>query len=191
MSTISWFFTCFLFAFQIMVSGQSDYLSQLKNSEHVERAFYFYPSTLRVLNPGDDPHFYKVIRGIKKVAILRMDNVDPKIMPETIRHLMTEEAYVDLMSMDAPGYRIRTLGKDEPMEYILFIEANNDRYIVSIQGQVNVLQLPSTFESLSQDDSEGNFIVGDLVSRIQGRNERGFHESRDSTRQDSIQNPEP
>ena len=121
-----------------------------------------------------------------------MDDVKKEIMTNSVEALLTNESYSELLTLDAAEYRIRALGRDDPMEYVLFIEVEDDQFIISILGQVNVLQLPTMFRNISQADSTQNFGVADLLSRIRGnREDSRRRQPADTTQQDSIQNLEP
>lgn len=182
-----------LLALKFTLFGQSEIIKQLKSDHLVEASFYFYPSTLRAFNQGDIPEFNRLIREIKKVSIFYLgDNYTDKKMAELRSNTLKTEGCETLLSIKGRELNLYVMGKEEPSEYIIFMDTQEGHYITELLGTMDLWQIPKLYRKIRNEASSFDQGLLSLVSRVKGHKEAKAVMPVDSVKADTMlsQNPE-
>jgi hypothetical protein len=158
-----------LFSVFIILSGCSSSsnefckaVSDFKENTGNITSFYFYNSTLRMVNFTHDPSYDKLISDVKKIRVLTLKNekedLDQKRMI-ALANQIHKESFVDMMQMKQQGYTIMVFMKkhnDQPIEFIGMGYDLKSCFIVDLLGSIPVSVLPSLIN--------GNFKMAGLNS---------------------------
>lgn len=176
-----------ILALHISLYGQSETIRQLKPDGLVEASFYFYPSTLRALNQDDNPEFNKLIREIKKMSIFRLDDSCTQEKMEEIRSsAIHKEAYESLLSLESQEFDIYVIGKEKPSEFIIFIDAEPERYITDVLGSIDLWQIPKLYRKVRRGFSTFDSGLSAVLGRVQGQKKSKPEMPADSIKSDTL-----
>ncbi|MEM6319784.1 MAG: DUF4252 domain-containing protein [Bacteroidota bacterium] len=162
--------------------GQSATVQSLKDSNRVQISFYFYPSTLRMLNFQNDPAISELIRDIQRLHLLSLrDDFTATEYYETIDQLLNEEGYEEYFIWDDVASEVQILGKASEQRIIGLANYEQKHYIVDLQGTVDLLKLPDFYRQMTQADSTKalsgfSFIFDNMVAEAQNKKEREQYE---------------
>lgn len=131
----------------LSVSGfsQSQTVDQIIEKLNTWDVFYLYPSTLRMLNPENNPSYNQLIYDVEKVKILILDQEKhdiPSIYDELIAGL-DREHFETLMEMDEQDNAYRIFGytnpKGEISDFVGIVRTGNDSQLVfEVEGELNM-----------------------------------------------------
>lgn len=176
-----------ILALHFSLYGQSETIRELKLDAVVEASFYFYPSTLRALNQGDNLEFNNLIRAIKKMSIFRLDDsCTHEKMTEIRSSTMQLEGYEALLSVEGPKFDLHVIGKEEPSEYIIFIDAEGERYIADILGSIDLWQIPKLYRKIKREDSSFDSGIIAVLGRVQGHQKSKPEMPQDTIKPDTL-----
>ncbi|MEM9916604.1 MAG: hypothetical protein AAF990_00830 [Bacteroidota bacterium] len=145
-------------------------LDSLSQENKVENSYFVYPSILRMLNLNNDSSFNALVRDVRRLRLmnLRVDSFSFDQMNDFSVGLQEKEQYDTYMEIEDTDQVIYLLGKDSPQKVVALANLQDRYYIVDIDGQLNMLQLPKLIESFSNMDStqtSGFSTFFDLISR--------------------------
>ncbi len=112
-------------------------------------AFYFYPGVIRALNFSKDSSYYTIVKDIKKLKIITLNNDKDSISPEQIRVLTSnirKESFVDLMQMKQNNKQILIFMQKEnekPREFLGVVYGGNSLMIIDLLGVVPISAISS------------------------------------------------
>ena len=172
--------------------AQSRTLQQLKETNQIERKFYFYPSTLRMLNLQQNPEFNALIKDIRKLIFFKMrrDTFGLDQFSHTLSELKQKESFEEYMEIQGGEQKLFVLGKERPYNTVILTKQQNEYYLAEIIGQINVLQIPNLYRKISEGDStiQNGFVnIFDLMG---GSNQQADHEE-DTNPLETDSLPEP
>lgn len=135
------------------VGAQIETFSEL-DQRMVSRGYYFYPSVLRIINQGDDPAFYSLIRDVDLVVAYRMHFGAKDSTFSGLTESVSELSFVEYLDVNNRDYKILVYGREDPNETILLIGEKDRGLALDILGPVNVLALTQLTQTLSADNSD-------------------------------------
>jgi hypothetical protein len=112
-------------------------------------SFFFYPSTIRMLNFENDTSFNALIKDIEKLKVLSFNNDKDSITPEQItilRNNIYKESFVDLLQMKQDNQQIMIFLRKEnskPREFLGIVYSGKNLTIVDLLGSIPISSLPS------------------------------------------------
>ena len=184
--------------------GQSEIIKEIRNDEtKIRTGYYFYPSTLRMVNLERDPNFDKLVKPIQKLSFisLRRDQFDAAKLRGIADELIQEEQCESYAEMNGPDNTLFVLGNDQ-IDYTCILARNEeDYYIAEVSGKIDIMQLTKLYEKIQTADSTGTNAFLDVFSLMNTDNEnqrkrearrKKWEEEKkmkaDSIRADSIKN---
>ncbi len=149
-----------LFGGQVLGFGQSETLQRLKDSDQVGHQFFFYPSTLRMLNLQGDKAYNAMVKDIDKLVFyqLRHDGFSPSDWAKTVESIQGGDRFEEYLVVEAKDQELRMLGKGD--ETVFLAHYDDTYYVAEVSGSIDVTQLPAVYETLSQRDTtlESGFL---------------------------------
>ncbi len=122
---------------------------------HKKRAFCFYPSTLRMLNISHNADFDKLVSGIEKLLIYKLDSVSRagrayEVMLEEYKN----EGYDEYINMYGGGKDIQLLGNSErsKMEYVGIVMDKDNHLAFYMKGDIGWEQIPQLVSAFQNED---------------------------------------
>jgi hypothetical protein len=143
-----------LIAVFLPASGQEDRFKEFAEN-HKVRTFCFYPSTLRMLNIGGNPDFDKMVSGIEKLLVYKLDSIsraDRLYNPilDTYRESGYEE-YITIFGGDKEVYVLGS-GKYENNEFIGIVMYEQNSIAFLLKGNIGWEELPKIFNNIKDGD---------------------------------------
>lgn len=163
-------FSCCLLLFSCGGNESSSTLLELRDKKQVRMSLELSPSTLRMLNVQRDTAYDNMVRGIDKLSILIMNpsSFDQTAFYDANDRLMNEEGYEEYMTWEGEGYQLNILGNQEIDKMVGLTYYQSAYYILDLKGTIDLTQLPSMYESLSNQDSDkksGLSYIFDMIKQ--------------------------
>ena len=166
MIKFSFFLLCL--SIQLCLQGQpARVFEQLRESGKANRSFYLYPSTLRMINLEDIEEFNEMIKDLKKVIFLRMEPEQfGKADLITLKsEFMAENRFEEYLIIENTDRQVYILGRDKPVETVILTNIDEGCYLATIEGSLDLLQLPRFLQILSENDREFKTYFSNLYQQ--------------------------
>jgi len=152
-------------------------VNQLKESEKIEGAYCFYPSTMRMLNFQNIASIDKLVKDVNKMIVLSMntDSFSYEDLYDLSSQLQEQEAYDLYLEMTANDFQYVVLGKESPDRAMALVSQDDKCYIVDIKGRLNFMELSNAIDDISSTDSlntSGYAMIFDMFKDDSNREER-------------------
>lgn len=182
--------------------GESEIMRALRETDRVfdnptavRASYFFYPSTMRMVNIDDMPNWNGAIKDVRRLSVLSMwsDRFDQK---EIALRLEEEEGFSLYAEMENEYSDIKILGRNNGAEAVFMIKDSTTNYVFHLLGKVNYVKLMKLSTDLRDTEKRGKGI--DFLMKALSQDEeraarqRHYQERRDKReaaeklRQDSI-----
>ncbi len=127
----------------------SEAVTKFKDNFGNTTSFYFYNSTLKMVNFAQDASFDNLVKDIKKVRVItfKSDKVDLSREKMTILVAnLHKESYVDMMQVSKDGFNILVFAQKRHEKPVKFLGLGYDLksfYIIDLVGNIPISRLPS------------------------------------------------
>ncbi|MEM9824523.1 MAG: hypothetical protein AAF985_25780 [Bacteroidota bacterium] len=154
----------------------SPLIEELKDTKKVEKAYYLYPSTLRMLNFQDDPSINKLVKEVDRLVVMKLysDSFNYEKIVDLSTKFQEQEQYEVYLEIENEEQKIYLLGNEK--KTIALGNYDSSYYMADIQGQLNLLVLPEVIESFSSRDNNagtnGISMLFDLIGKNAKKEER-------------------
>lgn len=168
--------------------AQNALLEQLKEEDKINFSFYFYPSTLRMINFQQDTAFNRMIRNIKKLSFYKLDAEysDSTNLLKLATNFMEQEKYEPYLEVEDTEYQVQIMGIESGKEWMSVATIEGETYMTYVEGSINWLEIPKVYEKIKQDTSTqtGFNILFDYFQESQQRDKsrRERHKQREEER---------
>ncbi len=140
--------------------SQSKTLLKLKEDEKIVHPFYFYPSTLRMINLGGDKTYNDLVKDVRKLIFfkLKSDSFGAEDFDLTLEKLMTEELYEEYIVVEGGDQEIHMVGKTNSTVMLGYYD--DAYYMAELQGNIDVMRVPELYNKIANADStfQNNFL---------------------------------
>jgi len=159
-------------------SGESEIMRELRktnqvfgNAALIQTSYFFYPSTMRMVNIDDMPNWNEAVKDVRRLSILSMwsDRFDRKKQAEVITNLEAKENFSLYAEMDDKHSGFKLLGRENGTEAILFYNDSTVNYIVHLLGKLNYVKLMKLSADLREAETKGTGI--DFLVKAMGQDE--------------------
>lgn len=184
-------FVAFLAA--AVVNGQSNTIKRYIEEDRTGHRFYFYPSTLRMLNLEGDEEYYEMIKHVDKLVFFpfKEDRFDDEAFQAGI-HSLAVENFEEYLSMEAAdGAKLYISGKSNPFETVALARVDGQYYAADLQGSINILQMTKLYQKIAERDtafSQGFFNIFELINRDRPQKDRSNGKKANQEKQQSKEN---
>ncbi len=141
----------FLLTFSSVICAQSSAVTEFKDNHETALAFYFYPSTLRMINLQRNPEFDEMIKDIKKARFFKLDSgvvTQPDLT--TLGNDLRKAGYEEMMMMKSKGNDIEVLGLEKHTPEIVVISRNGyECMLLEVTGMINIAKIPKLIDAFS------------------------------------------
>lgn len=125
--------------------------------KHNERAFCFYPSSLRMINIGDNPEFDEFVNNINKLLVYKLDSVS--VADKLYTGMLDDfkkSGYEEVISIVGGGNLTSVMISPKNIENQLvgIIITNNISIAVYMNGTVDYAKIPNLISTIN----DGSFI---------------------------------
>ncbi len=138
----------------LVVSAQEDKFKDFAE-EHSDRAFCFYPSTIRMLNVGNNPEFNNMVSDIEKILVYKLDSIS---IADKLYSSMLDDfrslGYEEFISVNGGGMETRLLGNlQNPVNQYIGVFINDDISLTFyMKGDISLEKIPNLISSFNNDD---------------------------------------
>ena len=211
------FFTFFLLLTMFLLNGctfngrgESEILRNLRATERVydrskivKSSYFFYPSTMRMVNIDDLPNWNEVINDVRRLGILTMwpDHFDDEKQKEVVEDLKEKENFSMYAEMEDQHLNFKLLGRKRGREAILIYNDSTVNYVIHLLGKINYVKLMKLSGDLRDMESPGagiellkNTMERDGAWATRSKNRQIRNEKRKAAEQlkkDSIEAAQP
>ena len=146
---------CFLLT---SLLAQSRTIKDLKTEEAIRTGYYLYPSTIRMLNLGDDPQLNRLVKDVRKLSLLNMrpDKFDQDKMSATVDRLQQKEQMETYLEIQNDSLHLIVLGDQNDRELITIARSKEDFYIAELEGTLNLGVIPKLIDNFNNRDTSQN-----------------------------------
>ncbi len=138
----------------LSVNGQENLFKDFADS-HKERAFCFYPSTLRMLNIGGNPEFNEMVSNIEKLLVYKLDSISTadKLYLDMINDFK-EINYEEFVSIHGGDTYVSILGNSDRtnMSYVGIILQEDLSLALFLKGNIGWEEIPKMINSFQEED---------------------------------------
>lgn len=105
---------------------------------------FFYPSTLKMLNPNNDPDLAAIIDGIEEIRVLNYNKAEQRFGATEINTLkkdLQEETYNNLMAINEKGNTINLYGRDKKgktVGFVAIVENSSNLIVIDLIGTIDI-----------------------------------------------------
>ena len=146
----------FILTVFLSVKGQEDLFKDFAEN-HKQRAFCFYPSTLRMLNIGNNPEFNNMVGGIEKLLIYKLDSISraDKLYHSMIDNFKSKgfEEFVTVCGGESEIFLLGSPGKKDK-EYVGVVVKEDISLAFFMKGDISWEEIPKMLNNIK----EGDFI---------------------------------
>lgn len=140
----------------LSVNGQEDLFKDFAEN-HKERAFCFYPSTLRMLNISGNPEFNEMVNNIDKLLVYKLDSISgaDKLYAKMIDDYKSN-GFEEFVFIEGGGNDMYLLGspQEEDKEFVGIVVNDEFSLAFFLKGDIGWEQIPKMISSFQ----EGDFI---------------------------------
>lgn len=138
----------------LSVNAQEDLFKDFAES-HKERAFCFYPSTLRMLNIANNPEFNEIVNDIDKLLIYKLDSISgaDKLYIKMIDDFKSN-GFEEYVFIEGGGNDMYLLGSTQlkDKEYVGIVINDEISLAFFLKGDIGWEQIPKMISSFQKGD---------------------------------------
>jgi hypothetical protein len=147
-----------LLPFAPALRAQHTLFRELRENPGTERAFYFYPSTLRMINLSGNPDFDELMSEVEKLVVYDFDSAQSRSLDlNGFRSSLLTQSFEEWMSVRQEGMDIQVYGLDRRRknpEMIAIVRSDGEVMMVDLIGLINPVRLPE----LIRNFDSGQFL---------------------------------
>ena len=158
-------------------NGESNILRELRatelilngNSEFVQTSYFFYPSTMRMVNIDNLPNWNEAIKEVRRLSVLSMwsDRFDQAKQTEIVGALEAKENFSIYAEMDDKYSNFKLLGRKNGSEAVLIYNDSTVNYVVHLLGKINYVKLMKLSADLREMETKGTGI--EFLTKAMGK----------------------
>lgn len=151
-------FLLILFSLTVFLSvqGQESLFKEFADA-HKERAFCFYPSTLRMLNISGNPDFNEAVSGVDKLLVYTLDSISvADRLYDGMLNDYRNKGFEEYISISGGTYTASLLVSPNTadMQYVGVFGDESSTMAFYLTGDLKWEEIPKMFNSIK----EGDFI---------------------------------
>jgi len=112
-------------------------------SDLIQTSYFFYPSTMRMVNVDDMPHWNEAVQDVRRLSVMSMwpDRFDASKRAEVIEGLQSEENFSLYAELEDKYSDFKLLGRENGREAILIYNDSTANYVIHLLGKLNYVKL--------------------------------------------------
>ncbi len=159
-------------------NGESEVMRELRKTDYVfgtseliQNSYFFYPSTMRMVNIDRMPNWDEAIRDVRRLSIFSMwpDRFDQAKRNEVVADLEEKENFSLYAEMEDKYSDFKLLGRNNGTEAILIYNDSTVNYVVHLLGKLNYVKLMKLSADLRDTEKRGAGL--DLLVKAMGQDE--------------------
>ena len=122
---------------------------------HKDRKFCFYPSTLRMINIGQNPDYNDLVNGIEKLLVYTLDSAAKA--SQSYKSVITsykKSGFEEYISMSGGKTSFILYGKENEDEnqFVGVMKSEDALYAFYMRGRIGWQKIPALMQSFQTDD---------------------------------------
>jgi hypothetical protein len=138
----------------LSLSAQEDRFKEFAES-HKDRAFCFYPSTLRMLNIGDQQEFNNLVNNVEKLLVYKLDSISgaDKLYSNMIEDYKSD-GFEEYVKIEGGGNDMLILGSPAgaEKEFVGIVIDDEISLAFFLRGEVGWEEIPKMISSFQNGD---------------------------------------
>ncbi len=137
-------FLIFILLSPTLLWAQSKSVTRFRADFKENANAFFYPSTLKMLNPNSDPDLAAIIDGIEEIRVLNYNKAEQRFGASEINTLkknLQEETYNNLMAINEKGNTINLYGRDKKgktVGFVAIVENSSNLIVIDLIGTIDI-----------------------------------------------------
>lgn len=146
---------------------KKDSLADFKERVSVRKAFYFEPSTLRMINLQENEDFNEMVKNVREGRYYIVDiNQHADSAVNFLKEEILKEGYEELMSIKSKHNDIAIYAVEEKNPTVVAIARTDTVYnIVEMQGMINVVKIPKILDTFKNNEFLNILSLSDKKKR--------------------------
>jgi len=183
----------FTFLFAISAHAQSKAIKRIVEKGLHETNLFFYPSTLRMLNVGKDPDWYKLVSGVRHLRLLMFDK-DSMLLAEKSALLaeLSSEGYEEAMTFrdsDISALVLAYYEGDKMQGLAAIVVQESQSLLIELDGSVDPMRLYDIVQNGIDIPVLDSYFKDKRDEEERGKKYQEFHKSleeEEMEKQDSL-----
>ncbi len=184
-------------------SGESEIMRKMRvkerlnaDSELIRASYFFYPSTMRMVNIDDMSNWNEAIKDVRRLSVFSMWP-DRFKLNEVAENLKTKENFSLYAEMEEAYSSFSLLGRENGTEAIFMYSDTTSCYVFHLLGKLDYVKLMKLSGDLRDEENRGTGISYLLKSieneekwagrRRKYQDRRKAHEAAEQLKKDSIE----
>ncbi|MBN2805021.1 MAG: DUF4252 domain-containing protein [Prolixibacteraceae bacterium] len=137
-------FVIFILLSPTLLWAQSKSVTRFRADFKENTNAFFYPSTLKMLNPNNDPDLAAIIDGIEEIRVLNYNKAEQRFGASeitTLKKNLQEETYNNLMAINEKGNTINLYGRDKKgktVGFVAIVENTSSLIVIDLIGTIDI-----------------------------------------------------
>ena len=138
----------------LLSCNKTDSITRFSEENKMDKQYYVYPSTLRMVNLEENEEYYKLIEGFEKGQFFSLLNTpENSNLISKLKDDMTKEGFEEAMFYKSKDRDVTVylLEKNTP-KIAAILEGDSTFNIVQVEGLINITKLPALLEYFDTAD---------------------------------------
>jgi hypothetical protein len=153
-------FICLFIWVSMAAQSQSRSISRFRSDFKENSNMFFYSSTLKMLNPDNNPELADVIKGIDEIRVLNYTKAQQPFKKQDITNLknaLQEEGYNIIMMVNQQGNAINLYNREKhgnTVGFVALIENSESMILVDLIGNIDVkkfMELKGKLDAMKEE----------------------------------------
>lgn len=134
----------------LLSCNRTDSITRFSKENKMDKQYYVYPSTLRMVNLEENEEYYKLIEGFKKGQFYSLSiSAENTGLVNELKDDMMDEGYEEVMFYKSRDRDVTVYLWERKVPKIAAIVENDSTYnIIQVEGLVNIAKFPELMEYL-------------------------------------------
>jgi hypothetical protein len=139
----------------ILIScSRKDSITRFGEENKMDRQYYLYPSTLRMVNLEKDEEYYDMVEGFKKGVFYSLSSTpENSALVKKLQHDLIKEGYEEAMQYRSGEQNVTVYVWDKKTPKIAAILKSDSTFnVMQMEGMIHIVKIPELLESFDKAD---------------------------------------
>ena len=138
----------------LLSCNKTDSITRFSEENTMDKQYYVYSSTLRMVNQEENEDYYELIEGFRKGQVFTL-SVTPEnsLLVDDLKNNMTDEGFEEAMFYKSKDRNVTVyLWERKIPKIAAIIESDSTFNIVQVEGLINIAKIPALLENFDKAD---------------------------------------
>jgi len=138
----------------LLSCNKTDSITRFSEENKMDKQYYVYPSTLRMVNLEENKEYYELVEGFKKGQFFSLSNTSENSrLVSKLKEDMIREGFEEAMFYKSRGRDVTVylLEKNTP-KIAAILESDSTFNIIQVEGLINITKIPALMQYFDKAD---------------------------------------